>query len=337
MALTALPFFCAFEHYSDSDQIVAAGSFDNYTNTLGTELVDISGIRRLHADTVGINLDTTYSQVVVGFRHYGYTVAAASSETLIAAYASASRGINLHRNGGVLQVRNDTTVLDSVSLQIADSTDKYIEFAFTISPTAGTYEVRVDGVNVLSGTNANTGSAAADQINFLDDTATSNGCNFTYGYIKAWDSGSDPGFYGSIEMVDLTPNADQGTNEWDTSAGADHYAMVDERPTDEATTYLQTDVDNEVERLELDVSGIDSEDSIIALMPFAIANAPNGGSVGLELGGSDGTDEYGPERTIGTSTDRGYWGEAITDLPTGAGAITPANVGTVDLIMRSSI
>ena len=60
-----------------------------------------------------------------------------------------------------------------------------------------------------------------------------------------------------------TVDADAGTNDWDTSAGVDHYAMVDEAPPDDATTYLETGIDAEQELFEhpaltlTDLSGFD--------------------------------------------------------------------------------
>ncbi|RPI10555.1 MAG: hypothetical protein EHM63_02970, partial [Actinobacteria bacterium] len=126
----------------------------------------------------------------------------------------------------------------SVATPIAASTYYFVEFAFTIHGTTGTYDVRVNGVSVVSGSGANTqvagtgiwngfrwwGGQFGGGVNEIDDL-----------YIA-----DDLTFRGDHRIVCLLPSTGNGTHAaWTPSTGTDHGALVDDASPN-ITDYVST-------------------------------------------------------------------------------------------------
>jgi hypothetical protein len=107
--------------------------------------------------------------------------------------------------------------------------------------TAGTVEVRVNGVTKLSLTGVNT-KAGADNYHNVVELAAANGWIPTYDDWYVCDnSGSlNNNFLGDVQVGLLLPNAAGDAAGWTGSGGGAHYGYVDENPLDSDTSYVET-------------------------------------------------------------------------------------------------
>jgi len=104
----------------------------------------------------------------------------------------------------------------------------YIELKVVIDSVAGSWELRVDGVESASGSGVNTGTAASaidfeldyyDQ--YIDDV-----------YICDGDGTANNDFIGPAFVEGLLPTSDGNSSDWTPSSGTDNYVLIDENPSD---------------------------------------------------------------------------------------------------------
>jgi len=135
----------------------------------------------------------------------------------------------------------------------------YFEVKVVCHDTAGSYEVRVDGVNVLSGSNVDTRTGADTRFvrfrcdewsQYLDDI-----------YICDTDGTTNNDFLGQVIVEAVFPNADGDSSDWTPASGTDNYAMVDDNPTDDDTSYVESNTEGETDLYQYtDLSTITDED-----------------------------------------------------------------------------
>lgn len=117
----------------------------------------------------------------------------------------------------------------------------YIEYKVVIaSGTGGSVIMRVNGVEVFNVTGIDTqetGTTASHLRLFgMDgdaDTQNGQGC-FDDVYI------SDSAFLGPIKIEHILPNGDTADEDFTLSTGADSYALIDDNPVDDDTTYIES-------------------------------------------------------------------------------------------------
>jgi hypothetical protein len=137
--------------------------------------------------------------------------------------------LQVSAGGAVRVVRGASTVLNtSGSTTLGASGWHFVEFYALIHSTAGAYNVKVDGVSVLSATGVNTQSTAnAYQNGFtLGDggagrTDPGLGCRVSDLYVLD-SSGAAPlnTFLGDVRVIYTQPAANGGTNQWANPAAA---------------------------------------------------------------------------------------------------------------------
>lgn len=184
----------------------------------------------------------------IGFSFKARTVSADAGAELAALIDGTSTQLCLHRaTSGVLSIyRGNTagTLLESTGAILSANTEYYIELLATISNT-GSYEVRVDGVTVLSGTGVDTSSTANQYTTGfrLGRTIgnTANGMTVDYDDVYwADDSGASPAntFLGAVRVDQLAMPTVNGTYaEFTPSTGTNHALVVDEIPPN-TTDYI---------------------------------------------------------------------------------------------------
>jgi hypothetical protein len=162
----------------------------------------------------------------------------------------------------------------------------------------GSFEVRINGRTVLSGSGRTTSTAnnyanwvglrgqAQDYIDDLyicDNTGTQNA-----------------DFLGDVKVVTILPNADGSNTGWTPSSGTAHYAVVDEAPANDDTDYLYTST----------VGATDTENfqdvsltgSILGVLQLACLRKDDAGSREAALiCRSGGSDYEGPQVALGNS------------------------------------
>jgi len=135
----------------------------------------------------------------------------------------------------------------------------YFEVKVVCHDTAGSYEVRVDGITVLADSNVDTRTGAdtrfvrfrCDEFNqYLDDI-----------YICDTDGTTNNDFLGQVVVEAIFPNADGDSSDWMPASGTDNYAMLDDNPTDDDTSYVESNTEGETDLYQYtDLSTITDED-----------------------------------------------------------------------------
>lgn len=135
----------------------------------------------------------------------------------------------------------------------------YFEVKVVCHDTAGSYEVRVDGVAVLSDSNVDTRTGADTRFvrfrcdeyyQYLDDI-----------YICDTDGTVNNNFLGQIMVEGIFPDADGDSSDWTPASGTDNYAMVDDNPTDNDTSFVESGTEGDEDLYGYtDLSTITDED-----------------------------------------------------------------------------
>lgn len=154
---------------------------------------------------------------------------------------------------GYISIYLGSTLLATSSARVPVGEWHYIEFKSTIDNTNGSYEVRLDGTNILSDSSIDTqySSNAYWDVVYLRSGGGWDYIYFDDFYLTDSTGSTSTGFLGTIHIETLLPNADAGTNQWTTSSGTDHYAMVDDNPPDDDTSYLEDSTSGNRELFDL--------------------------------------------------------------------------------------
>lgn len=209
---------------------------------------------------------TTNATMVVGCALKFGTFSA--NQQFLAFYDGATRGMNLFINtSGEISIRRGTTVLETTSgVGISANTWFYLEFK-VLCGAAGTYELRINGVDVASDTGVNTkaGANSYHTTFYIMGISVSTTVAAHYDDLYCLDGSSaiNNDFLGNMRVTTIRPNADTAANQWTRSADPDNYALVDDIICDDDTTYVEAanasteDVyDYEASTVEQDIVGI---------------------------------------------------------------------------------
>jgi len=161
-------------------------------------------------------------------------------------YVNADGSVRVYRGYDVIGTQLGS---DSATGVISLNTWHYLEFKVYIHDSAGTYEVRIDGVNVLSGSGAdtkNSTNATADGITLHGRASGAAGdVDYTDFYIAT-------DFLGDSRVDTLWPSGAGNYSEWTPSAGSNYQNVDDAHEIDDDTTYNGTAVLNEIDSFEYD-------------------------------------------------------------------------------------
>jgi hypothetical protein len=123
----------------------------------------------------------------------------------------------------------------------------YVELKLTIHDTTGSFEVRVDGVNRLSGSNVDTKGSAnanANGIAFGNNvTGSSNGHQDFYIddlYVCDGQGAANNDFLGDCRVDSYLPTADGANTGLTPSSGTTHFSLVDEVAPNDDTDYNES-------------------------------------------------------------------------------------------------
>ncbi len=125
---------------------------------------------------------------------------------------------------------------------LAADTWHYLEAKVVCHDTAGSYEIRIDGQTVLSGSNVDTrGTDDSRFVMFqlrhyyqcIDDI-----------YICDTDGSTNNDFLGQVVIEGILPSADGDSSDWTPASGTDNSAMVDDIPPDDETSYVESNTED---------------------------------------------------------------------------------------------
>lgn len=181
---------------------------------------------------------------ITGFA-WNYTSAATTSITIVQfldgttiqcdVRINANRTFSVTRNGTVLATSVDVMPLGAFN---------YIEFKATIDNTVGSYELRLNGVTILSGTGVDTQTTVnsyANSVKFGGSTFGIPEYQLDDLYIFDGTGTHNNDFAGDVVIGAYSANAAGDLTEWDPSAGS-NYQCIDEMPSNGDSDYISTNV-----------------------------------------------------------------------------------------------
>ena len=182
---------------------------------------------------------TTNSTIVVGgaWKYIGSPI----TNDVLRLYDGATLGVNLSYNAtnGTLIIKTGSTTLGSIVTSVLSNVWLYLELKVVCNSSTGSAILRVNGTTVLTLTGQNTQAGSHSYHDIVDFV-------FQASQSGAWDdiyildgSGSvNNDFLGVQKVMCMYPTGDSGSEEWTTSSGANHYALVNEQVEDADTTYV---------------------------------------------------------------------------------------------------
>jgi hypothetical protein len=227
-----------------------------------------------------------------------------------------SVGLKIDIDGCMELVDADENTLAIATHVLRQRAWNRIELKVYCHASSGTAEVRVDGVTVINETG-------------IDTAGTSNGTSHTRAYMYAFTGGtSGAPRYDNLVICDTTGNTcndflgpvnvknfyatSDDVAEWSPSSGGDNYAMVDENPPDDSTTYVSETATNNV--ATFDTGNLDSTaDTVLGVRLTTDAALSAAGSESYKQVVKSGGTEYTGNVHALTSTSwvymTAYWDE----------------------------
>lgn len=220
----------------------------------------------------------------------------------------------------------------------------YIELQTTIHPSAGSFNLVVNGETWLNGAGVQTRAAGASAVTawqeLLIGTPMTGGSavQFAYEDLYLGDTDLSDAFNQLAALPgDLAINysnvfQDGAMREWSILSGPDHFAMVDDNPPDLDTTYNFTDIAGEIDTFLKTAVPVVGK-SVIALVPIYLVRRVEGGNTESAAVIRDGGSNFsgsknGSGTSVGNTTSYTYDWWAVTQRPSAAG--TPLTQALVD-------
>lgn len=227
----------SFDHWATADAvkkgwILGGGVYGGVTAGIGR--TGVAGLRTLQAGWVPsaagtLQINNNGRTGVVGF---AMKVAALPSVDI--SIVSVREGGSNHivfglAPTGVLRVLRNTTLLAaSGTAPILVATWQYIELAWNLHDTTGSYEVRVNGVTVLSASSVDTQNGGTGIWAALVWWGVSTSASITADIDDVY-VGDDNVFRGDHRIMAVVASAGNGAKtDWTPSTGTDHGALVDD-------------------------------------------------------------------------------------------------------------
>lgn len=232
-----IEFIDGFDHYNNATNVARKWDVGSNLNNFSAGRF---GGNAISATGGGANTVTLTAQQT---RVMGFALQTNSTTLngIIAQFKDAgSNQVELRLDGSQhLQVTRNATVLGTSSSTYPISAWHYVEWKVKIDPSTGTYEVRVDGVNVLSGTGANTRNTANSTANqALINSLGGFTLTFDDLYILNTSGSANNDFLGECRIFTSLPTGDDASfKQWTPSTGTSHFANVDDNPPNDDTDF----------------------------------------------------------------------------------------------------
>lgn len=243
----ALLFCDSFDHYGSAEQLL------KWTGTLGNLATgpSASAVRsgsqgyRVSAQTGGQSvykaLGANYTTLICGF---AVKTNVLDGSTMFGFYDGGTNQIDLLM-GTNLAIRRNGTTLATGATVLSTGVFYYVELKVTFDNSAGSYELRINGVTELSASGIDTTGSAnnfANRIALLNSANSTTAHDFDDLYLCDT-TGSAPNntFLGDVRVEALFPNGNGNSSQFTGSDGdqIDNYLLVDDTTApDEDSTYV---------------------------------------------------------------------------------------------------
>lgn len=203
------------------------------------------------------------------------------------------------------------------------------------SPTSIDYEVRVEGVTVLSGSGTVTNANDIAQVFYGNKSFALRNYWFKDIVIRDGTGTRNTGFLGSVTVVSLVPNSDISTG-WTPSTGTLHYPLVDNSPPVDATDYVTAPYPPPSHDQYGLTSLPDDVTSVKGIMTFVRARKTDGGDGNLQVSMvSNGDVANGADRPITAAFT--YWRDLFEEDPDTSSPWLPGAVDVAELRINRTL
>lgn len=342
----ALLFIDSYDHYATSDAVKKGYSSSYFAGTPGDIGASIgaygrnstNGLRCRSSASAGqrstatltiSNASGTTCIIGVAFK---MNVLPSSEALVCQIWNDSAVQISLTvSSGGSLSVRRgglSGTVLVTTATTLSAATFYFLELKILFDNTAGTYEVRIDGVSAGSGTGAdtiNSGTAGFDSIVFGNtETAAPLTLDFDDLYVCDGTGGANNDFLGDHRIVCKVASSGNGSNtDWSPSTGSDHGALVDEA-TPNTSDYVSSDTSGEIDTYNFAALGVTG--TVKALQTCLYVSAQVGGVRELASVSRIGGVNYADANEVTLGADWTYLRTIKTVSPATSSAWTVAEI-----------
>lgn len=186
--------------------------------------------------------------VIVGFAlNMGGAPGSALNLVELREGASVHVGLQLNTDMSVSVLRGSTTLATSAAGVITASGYCFVELKALINDSTGTYEVRVNGANVLSGSGADTRNSGTGVVSSVAIKFARGSQVFDDLYICDGTGSVNNDFLGDVRVDAYFPNANGNSSQLTGSDGnsVDNYQLVDETTPNDDTDYVQSSTVNQ--------------------------------------------------------------------------------------------
>jgi hypothetical protein len=336
--MMGLPFFLACDHLANGQPnaiLIGEGALGTISTGTSQNIATSDGIKGIRWSATGTFYHTPLfaprRRVIVGLRHRfgdGGLPNLSTHQILIGFRTGGTLQLNATRpNTPSIAIRRGTTVLETIP-GYGDATWRYVELVADIHPTDGSYELWIDGVMVTSATGVNTGSADVDNMCGGAGQAGINNSS-THWYVKEWESETEPGRYGPLAFNFIQLDSDDSNDNWAPDTGTELFSRIN--APHPGAGHIETQVLGA--RAKFGVEDLPAGiNSIIAVVPVTVSQAPAGGAPRIACGA-----ETGAGILLGDSAGTGLSGArtqtfALMEKP-GGGGWTTAAVNEAKLVL----
>jgi len=245
----ALLFMDGFDHYNDVTELGRKWDESSFGASLPAGRFGGQALYYVNQDSCSksINDKTT---IIVGF-----ALKASRASNVLTAwlrfFVDGGQMISLYETttGSVVVYRATGSGLIAESSQgvfAVNSVWQFIEFKFTIDNTVGSYQVKINGTSILSGSGVDTQNGSVSYVDTIQLGPTTNGGQLQYDDFYLMDnSGSyNNDFIGDCKIETLWPSGVGNYSQWTPSAG-NNYENVDDTAPDDDSTYNDGDTNSD--------------------------------------------------------------------------------------------
>lgn len=348
----ALIFFDGFDTYGTSNLLM------EWVQSVGTNSINTTGGRRgggalYSPDNASLNFTSAPSHIVSRSLPSNFT-------TFICGVAFESSGFHQPKNifmfrdsgtrqlevgvntGGQLFVSRNGTILATSTASIAANVYNYIEIKATINNTTGSYEVRLNGANVLSATNVDTQNTSNAYINEVvlgaylaypgSITATTN--KYDDFYFCDTTGSVNNNFLGDIRIDAIFPTADGNYSQWTPSTAGAHFSLVDENPPNTTDYVSDGTIGNKDSYVMQNPPSLVAQ-TIHAVKTRVAIQKDDAGARSVKIGVRSGTTN-GLSSSIALGTSWAYVSHILETDPNTSAAWTASAVDNVEALIETA-
>lgn len=250
--------------------------------------------------------------------------------TLLAEDGASEQLVLRQTSDGTLYLDRGATNIDSNAYGLVVDTWYYIEIDVTFGDgTAGSYDVYVNGQNIMSGTSVDTRNVTGENCAGLEFQGASSGAGIFDDVVCIDDSGTDQTTrIGPCFIETVIPNADGTTVNFTPSAGSNWQNVDDGNAPDDDTTYNSSSTVNHKDLYGM-AALTGNIGTVYAVMARSMVRGVDAGTRGLKaVARSNVTEVDGTEKFVDQSYI--YIDHIYENDPNGGGAWTESAVNAAE-------